>query len=99
MGFQSEGFVADTAHPLFAGLSQAFRTATLREPVLAPLTCTTDARTFHLYYGIPATCLGPLAQRIHGIDEVCSKENCFVFCQTDVVVFFCLSQVRIARFY
>jgi acetylornithine deacetylase len=72
VGFQAEGFVADSKGPLFSELSAAFATATGRQPVLAPLTCTTDARAFHLYYGIPATCLGPLAQRIHGIDECVS---------------------------
>ena len=72
VGFQAEGFVADSQHPLFAHLTAAFAAATGRPPVLAPLTCTTDARAFHLYYGIPATCMGPLAQRIHGIDECVS---------------------------
>ena len=72
VGFQSPGFVADTAHPLFPELADAFAQATGRKAKLAPLTCTTDARTFHLYYNIPATCLGPLAQRIHGIDECVS---------------------------
>jgi acetylornithine deacetylase len=73
VGFQSEGFVADTSHPLFPTLAKSFKEATGRDANLAPLTCTTDARTFHLYYGIPATCLGPRAERIHGIDEVTFK--------------------------
>jgi len=72
VGFQAEGFVADTKGPLFGELAAAFSAATGRKPVMSPLTCTTDARAFHLYYGIPATCLGPLAQRIHGIDECVS---------------------------
>jgi acetylornithine deacetylase len=32
-------------------------------------TATTDARTFHLYGSTPATCYGPEATNIHGIDE------------------------------
>lgn len=32
-------------------------------------TCTTDARFFNLYYGIPATCYGPRARNIHGANE------------------------------
>ena len=30
---------------------------------------TTDARFFQIYGNIPATCYGPKAERIHGIDE------------------------------
>jgi acetylornithine deacetylase len=33
------------------------------------VTATTDVRYFHLYYGIPATCLGPKGGRMHGMDE------------------------------
>ena len=32
-------------------------------------TATTDARFFQIYGNIPATCYGPKAERIHGIDE------------------------------
>ncbi len=75
IGFQAEGFVADAKHALFGELAAAFGAATGREATLGPLTCTTDARTFFLHYGIPATCLGPLAQRIHGIDECVSMKS------------------------
>lgn len=68
-GFQSEGYVADAAHPLFSEMCNAFKEATGREAKRVMLTATTDCRTFHLYYNIPATCLGPRAERIHGIDE------------------------------
>jgi acetylornithine deacetylase len=67
--------VADTSLSLFSDLARSFRDATGRDAKLAPLTCTTDARTFHLYYDMPATCLGPLAQRIHGIDEAKKKKE------------------------
>lgn len=69
VGFQAEGYVADTSHALFTELGAAFAEATGRQAVLAPLTCTTDCRAYKLYRGIEATCLGPKAQRIHGIDE------------------------------
>ena len=36
---------------------------------------TTDARAFNLYGSIPATCYGPEAQNIHGIDESVSIES------------------------
>lgn len=68
-GFHSEGYVADPAHPLFSSMCDAFKSATGREAKSTLLTCTTDCRTFHLYYNIPSTCLGPRAERIHGIDE------------------------------
>jgi acetylornithine deacetylase len=32
-------------------------------------TATTDARVFALYGSVPATCYGPEAANIHGIDE------------------------------
>lgn len=67
-GFQADGFVADDSHPLFKKLSESFHDATGREASLSPLTCTTDARMFH-FRGIPVTCFGPKALRIHGVDE------------------------------
>ena len=33
-----------------------------------PTTATTDARAF-IASGIPAVCIGPHAERIHGVDE------------------------------
>lgn len=36
---------------------------------------TTDARAFNLYGSIPATCYGPEAQNIHGINESVSIES------------------------
>lgn len=74
VGFQAEGFAAPQGddgnfEKLLHELEGSFLEATGRQAVRAPLTCTTDARCFYLYYGIPATCLGPKAQRIHGVDE------------------------------
>jgi acetylornithine deacetylase len=37
-------------------------------PQLVATTATTDARVF-VASGIPAVCCGPLAERIHGVDE------------------------------
>ncbi|MFN9391338.1 MAG: ArgE/DapE family deacylase, partial [Betaproteobacteria bacterium] len=36
---------------------------------------TTDARVFNLYGDTPATCYGPEATRIHGIDESVSIDS------------------------
>ena len=38
-------------------------------PVSYAATGTTDVRLFQLGAGIPATCYGPKAQRIHALDE------------------------------
>ena len=38
-------------------------------PARRATTATTDARFFNLYGKIPATCYGPKADSIHGIDE------------------------------
>jgi acetylornithine deacetylase len=68
-GFQAEGFVADTAGPLFTTLAEAHTQVMGAAPKLFASSATTDARVFHLYGKIPATCYGPEAQNIHGIDE------------------------------
>ena len=38
-------------------------------------TATTDARFFNLYGDTPATCYGPEASTIHGIDESVSLDS------------------------
>ncbi len=48
--------------------ARAHAEATGTAPALVPTTATTDARAF-VSNGIPAVCLGPLAESIHGIDE------------------------------
>ena len=45
------------------------------EPGLHYATCTTDLRAFHFYRRIAGTCYGPVAQRIHGIDECVNLES------------------------
>jgi len=74
-GFQSEGFVADTAGPLFSALADAHNRVMGAAPELFASSATTDARVFHLYGRIPATCYGPEATNIHGIDESVSLES------------------------
>jgi acetylornithine deacetylase len=74
-GFQAEGFVADTAGPLFSTLADAHTRVMGAAPKLFASSATTDARVFHLYGKIPATCYGPEATNIHGIDESVSLES------------------------
>jgi acetylornithine deacetylase len=45
------------------------------EPADLAATCTTDARFFNLYGNTPATCYGPEADSIHGIDESVSLDS------------------------
>jgi len=56
-------------------LGQAHKLVSGKDPIFCPVTCTTDARFFELYYGIPATCYGPEATNIHGVDESVSLES------------------------
>ncbi|KYQ88608.1 Acetylornitine deacetylase [Tieghemostelium lacteum] len=74
-GFQAEGYLTDPELPMMKALGETYRKALNREPEYSPVLCTTDTRFFGLYYGIPATCLGPESSHIHGIDESVSLES------------------------
>ena len=68
-GFQSEGCVIDTDSPLVTTLAQSHQHVAGELPEYFASAATTDVRTFQLYGSIPATCYGPEARNIHGIDE------------------------------
>ena len=74
-GFQAEGFVLEGTEPLLATLSAAHREVMHDNAEWFASSATTDARSFNLYGRIPATCYGPEAQNIHGIDESVSIES------------------------
>lgn len=74
-GFQAEGCVIDVAHPLMTTLADSHETVAGRRPRWFASAATTDARTFNLYGEIPATCYGPEASSIHGIDEWVSIDS------------------------
>jgi acetylornithine deacetylase len=74
-GFQAEGAVMDTDAPLMTTLAHAHRQITNRPVEHMASTATTDARFFQLYGDIPATCYGPEASNIHGIDESVSIDS------------------------
>lgn len=74
-GFQSEGCVIDTAQPLMASLADAHRQIAGTRPEWFAAAATTDARVFNLYGDTPATCYGPVASSIHGIDEWVSLDS------------------------
>lgn len=68
-GFQSEGCVVSKDLPMMQLLAQAHERIVGTPPAWLASTATTDARVFNLYGTTPATCYGPEATHIHGIDE------------------------------
>lgn len=68
-GFQAEGCAIDPQDPLLAGLRRAHEAVSGKPITELASTATTDARFFILYGDTPATCYGPRAGSIHGIDE------------------------------
>ena len=74
-GFQSEGCVVDTDHPVVTVLAESHQAVAGKRPEFFVSAATTDVRTFQLYGSIPATCYGPEARNIHGIDESVSIKS------------------------
>ncbi|MFT5484784.1 MAG: acetylornithine deacetylase [Halieaceae bacterium] len=74
-GFQAEGFTIDESEPVFSELGRAHKDVLGYDCPSFNSTATTDARFFHIYGGIPATCYGPIAENIHGIDERVSIQS------------------------
>ena len=74
-GFQSPGCVVDTSSEFIQLLSSTHEAALGRSTQLFASAATTDVRTFELYGHIPATCYGPEALNIHGIDESVSIKS------------------------
>ncbi|PWR19604.1 M20 family metallopeptidase [Zavarzinia compransoris] len=68
-GFQAEGCTIDPQDPLLEGLRRAHVQVSAKPLADLASTATTDARFFILYGDTPATCYGPTAGSIHGIDE------------------------------
>ncbi|MFC3674820.1 M20 family metallopeptidase [Ferrovibrio xuzhouensis] len=74
-GFQAEGFALDMNMPVITTLSDCCREVLGKVPPYTAFTGTTDARFFNLYGNTPATCYGPHAENIHGIDEWVSIDS------------------------
>ncbi|UYV19351.1 ArgE/DapE family deacylase [Halomonas qaidamensis] len=68
-GFRSEGHVVDLDTPGIRLLSECHEALIGAPPGHYISTCTTDLRAFHVSGNINGTCYGPVAQRIHGVDE------------------------------
>ena len=74
-GFQAEGFVMESSAPLLSALADAHLQVMGGPAERFASSATTDARVFNLYGNTPATCYGPEASDIHGIDEWVSLES------------------------
>ncbi len=75
VGFQAEGYEfthgGNFSEQLYASHKECMKSEA--KDLIA--TCTTDARFFELYYNTPATCYGPWAKDIHGVDECVNIES------------------------
>lgn len=67
-GFACEGSHVADDEPIVRALAAAWESVTGAPAVTGPTTATTDVRTF-VAAGVPAACIGPHAERIHGVDE------------------------------
>ena len=68
-GFQSEGCVIARDLPMMRLLAESHQRVLGTPVAWMASTATTDVRVFNLYGTTPATCYGPEADSIHGIDE------------------------------
>ena len=68
-GFHAPGCVVDLAAAPMQLLARCHAAVNGQAPVSYAATGTTDVRLFQLGAGIPSTCYGPRAQRIHALDE------------------------------
>jgi len=67
-GFVCEGITVPDDSSLVHTLATAHERVTGTAAITMATTATTDARAF-VQHGIPAVCLGPHAEAIHGVDE------------------------------
>lgn len=74
-GFRSEGHLVDLETPGIRLLSRCHEDLVGEPPAHYLSTCTTDLRAFHVSGGINGTCYGPVAERIHGVDECVNIES------------------------
>jgi acetylornithine deacetylase len=75
VGFQAEGCTVDPDEDMMKLLADIHKRVSGKEAIFRVTTATTDARFFNLYGDIPATCYGPDADSIHGIDESVDLES------------------------
>jgi acetylornithine deacetylase len=74
-GFHAPGCLVDLTSAPMQLLAQCHQAVHGAPPVAYAATGTTDVRLFQLGAGIPSTCYGPRAQRIHALDECVEIES------------------------
>jgi acetylornithine deacetylase len=77
-GFQAEGYVlGPEVDPALGVMQDAYRSVFGTDELLVEnkMTALTDTRFYGLYYNIPAFCIGPKAENIHGFDERVELES------------------------
>lgn len=67
-GFACEGTLLGDDEPIVQALASAWGAVSGTRALTQPTTATTDVRAF-IGAGIPAACIGPHAEHIHGVDE------------------------------
>ena len=91
-GFQAEGYVlGPEADPALSVMRAAFAEVFGPDHPLEEhkMTALTDTRFYGLYYDIPAFCIGPQAENIHGFDERVNLASC-----RDLTILFALFIAR-----
>lgn len=69
LAFHAEGYTLDPGHSIIATIDEAHGLVAGGKPERYISTATTDARFFGLYYGMPATCYGPVGDNLHAPNE------------------------------
>ncbi|MFQ5829476.1 MAG: ArgE/DapE family deacylase [Candidatus Methylomirabilia bacterium] len=94
-GFHAEPMAIDPNQPAFVPLAAAHRQVTGQDLTWFASTATTDARFFNLYFGIPATCYGPVGEGLHAPDEHVEVESIFTIAK--VLARYVLAWCGVAR--
>jgi acetylornithine deacetylase len=74
-GFRSDGHSVSRELPAFLALNDCHRALTGEDAAEYVATCTTDLRAFHFFGNAQATCYGPEAANIHGVNESVSIDS------------------------
>jgi acetylornithine deacetylase len=75
VGFHAEGCEFDVEGGVGRALQEVHQEWRGERAEELSATCTTDVRFFNLYHEVPATCYGPKARAIHGVDEKVSIDS------------------------
>jgi acetylornithine deacetylase len=74
-GYRAHGYLLESDHPLVDALASVHARLHGERPPTYVLGSTTDARYYLNQAGVPALCYGPVARRIHGVDEAVELQS------------------------